>query len=131
MHRPLWQIFLTLFVLVFAVQRGFVGVMFYLEDAEVSSLVLAYGFQTLAGLATTLGLWMGRRWVLGALLVLGTSVAATAILDSFFLGVRPVAMAVGEVLVAALSTGALLLVLRREFANGDESHQGIEETGAP
>lgn len=50
------------------------------------------------------------------LLVLGILLAATALLEGFWLGLRPPIISVGEVMMIALSTGALALVFRREFS---------------
>jgi hypothetical protein len=112
MSRPLWQILLPLFLLSFAVHRAAAAVMLSSVDPL---FVAAYGLQTLAALATALGIWLGRAWVLGALALLGIAVVATALLEGLFLDVRPAPVAFSQALVAAVATGALLLVLRHEF----------------
>jgi len=112
--RPLWQIFLVLFLVSFVIHRG--AATFVVYTGEIgAALFAAYAFQTLAGALAALGVWLGRSWVLGVVLVLGTAVAGTSLLEAFFLGVRPAAGAVTEVLVAAVATGALFLVLRHEL----------------
>lgn len=116
MERPLWQIFLTLFVVAFAAHRGAAASVLFLGGAEAPALLAGYAFQTAAGLALAISLWLGRAWACGALVALGVGVAATAILE-VVAGVRPAVAAVTQVLVAALSTAALFLVLRRELGS--------------
>lgn len=113
MHRPLWQIFLTLLVLAFVVERAAVASVFYLGGAD-PTLLGGYTFQTAAGLVAAAGIWLARPWAPVAILVLGIGVAATASLEVVG-GVRPALAAVSQALIAAVSAGALFVVLRREF----------------
>jgi hypothetical protein len=129
MHRPLWQILLTLFVLAFVLRR--VAVVWTVQlstgagaGGPDAALLGAYGVQGLAGLGTALGLWLGRRWVLAALVVLGASVAGTALLEAFVWGVRPPAAAVGSVAATVLATGLLYAVLRHEFFSDEGTGVG-------
>lgn len=110
MDRPLWQIVLTLLVLGFVVQRGAVASVLYLEGATDPVLLAGYALQLGAGLASALGLWLGRLWACGAVLLLGAAVATTAFLE---VGLA----ALSQVLVAAVSAGALFVVLKREFGS--------------
>ena len=113
MHRPLWQILLAIFLVGFAVRRAAVG--FVLSEGDLEpSLFVAYGLQAAVAIAAAIGLWLGRPWTIAAVLVLGVTVVAAALLE-VWLGVRPAITAVGEVLIVGLSTGALALVLRHEF----------------
>lgn len=118
MDRPLWQTILTLLVLGFLVERGTIASVLYLEGAAEPLLLAGYALQLAAGLATALGLWLGRLWACGAVLLLGAAVAATAFLE-VGLGIRPALAAVTQVLVAALSAGALFVILKREFGSAD------------
>jgi hypothetical protein len=112
-HRPLWQIFLTLLVLGFVVQRA--GAVAFLHLSQGPPALLAgLALQIAAGLATAAGLWLGRRWVIAAIALLGISVVATALLG-VYLGVLPAMLAISQTLIAALSTGALVWVLRYEL----------------
>jgi hypothetical protein len=114
MDRPLWWILIPLFLVGLAIHRATIG--FVLYTTEMSpALVAAYGLQTAVALAAALAIWLGRSWTVGILLVLGTMVAAAALLEGFWLGLRPPIVSVSEVLVIALSTGAFPLVMRREF----------------
>lgn len=127
MERPLWQILLTLLLLGFLVRRGAVGVMLYLDGAAPAGLVGAYVAQVAIGLVAAAGLWLGRRWVLAALLVLGVAIGGTALLESL-LGLRPILAAVAELLVVALGIGALFLILRHELGGGPRD---AREPGVP
>ena len=113
MHRPLWQIFLTIFVVGFALQRAAVASVLFL-DGSSTALLAGYVFQCLAAGAAALGLWLGRAWAPGAILGVGVAVAATALLGAM-LGTHVPVVAVSEVLVAAVSAGTLFVVLRREL----------------
>jgi hypothetical protein len=122
MDRPLWQMVLALLLVGFAVQRAAVG--FVLLSGDVQPLMfVAYGLQVAAAVVTAVGMWLGRRWSIGALIVLGVALAATAILESLWLGVRPAVASAGEILVLALSIGALGFVLSREFRARDEGQR--------
>jgi hypothetical protein len=125
MHRPLWQIVLTLLIVGFVVRSGAAAVVAFLAEGE-PSLLAAYAFQTAAGVATALGLWLGRPWVLGALVVLAVAIAASAFLESLVLGIRPLVTALGEVLIVAVATGALFLALRREFAGAADGSTDLQ-----
>jgi len=111
---PLWQYFLSLFVVSFCIQRGAALAIAQLS-ALPSILVGAYALQIAIGLVTAVGIWMGRRWVLGALLALGTTIVCTTLLASFSLGLYPGAVALSRGGVAAVATGGLFWFLRYEF----------------
>lgn len=119
MDRPLWQMILSFFLVAFAVHRGAAAAMAWLGEAH-PALFLAFAAETLAALATAVGLWFGRRWVIFALVVLGIAIAATAILESVVIGAAAIPYAAARVLVAALGTGALAMVLRHELRGEPE-----------
>jgi hypothetical protein len=48
---------------------------------------------------------------------------AAALLEGFWLGLRPPMSSVGELLMIALSTAALALAFRREFGHGGEQRE--------
>jgi multisubunit Na+/H+ antiporter MnhB subunit len=64
---------------------------------------------------------MGRPGSVALVLVLGTMLAASAILEGFWLDLRSPIAAMSQVLVIAVSTGALAVALRHEF--GGASHR--------
>lgn len=114
MDRPLWQILLPMFVLAFVAQRAalaFVG----WEAGPGVALAAGHALEAAIGLTVAAGLWWGRRWVVGAILALGVSVAATALLGAFSLGALPALPAISRVLVAALAAGGLALFMRHEL----------------
>ncbi|TMA32259.1 MAG: hypothetical protein E6J87_13445 [Deltaproteobacteria bacterium] len=114
MDRPLWQMLLPLFLIGLTIHRATIG--FVLYETEMSpALVAAYVLQTASALAAAVAIWLGRPWTVGILLALGALLAAASLLEGFWLGLRPPVVSVSEVLVIALSTGALALVMRREF----------------
>lgn len=116
MARPLWQILLPIFALAFALYRGALAAAIGPRAPHGSSLFFfAFAFQAAAALVVALGIWLGRRWAAGAVVILGVAVAATAILQVYAVGATAAFAAMSEVLVAALGTGALAYVLRREF----------------
>ncbi|MGH7337903.1 MAG: hypothetical protein ACREI7_10010 [Myxococcota bacterium] len=121
MDRPLWQILIPIFLLGVAAHRAALGFALYASNMG-PAVATAYALQTAAALATALAIWQGRPWAVGVLLVLGLLLAAGALLEGFWLGLRPPIVSVGEVLMIALSTGALALVFHREF--GGHSDRG-------
>ena len=114
MDRPLWQILIPILLLGVGAHRAALG--FALSASHMGpAVVVSYGLQTAAALATALAIWRGAPWAVGMLLVLGMLLVAGALLEGFWLGLRPPIASVSEVLMIALSTGALALVFRREF----------------
>lgn len=129
MDRPLWQIVLALFVMAFVIQRAATGVVLHLGGAA-PALAAVQAVQVAAGLAAALGIWLGRPWAPGALLVLGAAVAAAAIFEGFFLGVRPPLFALSEAGVVAVASGGLALLLHRELGGAGVSATGEGRAGA-
>jgi hypothetical protein len=124
MDRPLWQILIPIFLLGVAAHRAALGFALYASHMG-PAIAMAYGLQTAAALATALAIWLGRAWAVGVLVVLGISLAAAAILEGFWLGLRPPIASVAEMMMIALSTGALALVFRREFGSDPERRERL------
>lgn len=124
--RGLWQFFLAIFVLSFSIQRVQVAVVAYLSEAS-DLRIIAYGIQAALGLVTALGIWLGRLWVLGVLIAWGLGVAATVLLETLLLEVRPPISALAELIFVAVLTVGLFLLLRYEFGepvdSGEESRE--------
>lgn len=114
MDRPLWRILLPVLILVVAVHRGVLAVVMGLGDAP-GVLVAAHVVEAALAVAAALGLWLGHTWVTGAILGLGVAIGATALLEAFYVGVRPPAAAVAQLVVAAFAAGALAVLIRREL----------------
>ncbi len=119
--RPLWQFFLALFLVFFAIQRGQLGAMIFLSEAS-PALVVAYGLQTALALATALGIWLGWLGAVGLVVALGSSVAATVLFEAFHLAVRPLLSATSQLIVVAIVTAALSFLLRHEFNEQERSN---------
>jgi hypothetical protein len=114
--RPLWQILLTLFLAAYALYRGLAAGALFAAGAEAPSFAIALAAQAVMGAVAAIAMWLGRPWVVGALIAFGVTVAATSLLNAFVLGVRPAAAAVAEVVVAGIATAALALAMRHEFS---------------
>jgi hypothetical protein len=59
MHRPLWQIVLTLIILGFAVERGAAAVMAHYADAATGVVVMQSIFSA-AGVVAAVFLWLWK-----------------------------------------------------------------------
>ncbi len=118
MDRPLWQILIPILLIGLAVHRAALGFMLYASEMN-PALVAAYALQTGMAFAAALAIWLGRSWTVGVVLALGTMLAAASLLEGFWLRSRPPIASVSEVMIIVLSTGALALVMRREFGAGN------------
>lgn len=114
MDRPLWRILLPILILVLGIHRAGLAAMALLGDLH-ASLGIAHGAEAVIAVAAAVGLWLGRAWSAGAVVALGVALGASALLEGFYLGVRPPVAAVAQLLVAALAAGALGLLIRREL----------------
>ena len=119
-NRPLWQFFLAILLVFFAIQRGQLVAMLFLSDAS-PVLVGAHALQAGLALATALGIWLGWGGVVALVIVLGLAVAATVLLEAFHLAVRPPLPAISQLLVVLIVTAALSLLLRHEFTGQGRS----------
>ena len=50
-------------------------------------LLIGFVLQVVCALAAAIGVWRGRRWAASAVLLLGASIAATALIEGFVLGI--------------------------------------------
>ena len=50
-------------------------------------LLLAFALQALLAILAAVGVWRQQRWAASALLLLGASIAATALVEAFVLGI--------------------------------------------
>lgn len=121
MARPLWRILLPILILTFAAHR--LAVALFL-DARGQLISAGFLLQAVSAVLLALGIWLGARWVLGAVLALGISIAATACLAMWTAGVFAWPY-LSQVLVTAVATGILFLVLRHEFYGA----RGTDEEG--
>ena len=51
-------------------------------------LLLAFALQAVLAILAAVGVWRQQRWAAVALLLLGASIAATALVEAFVLGIR-------------------------------------------
>lgn len=80
--RPLWQFFLAILLVFFAIQRGQLTAMLFLSGAS-PALVIAYGLQVALALATALAIWLGWGRAVAFVILLGLAVAGTVLLEAF------------------------------------------------
>ncbi|MDX1649396.1 MAG: hypothetical protein R3263_06040 [Myxococcota bacterium] len=114
MDRPLWRIFLPILILVLGIQRAGLAAMSFLGETH-PLLGVAHGVEVVVAVVAAVGLWLGHVWSAGAVVALGVALAATTLLEGFYLGVRAPVPAVAWVLMYAIAAGALGLLLRREL----------------
>lgn len=129
MHRgPLWQFYLSTAFVVFVVHRGALGVAeFGAAGSDATNLVaIAHLLQAALGAVAAVGIWRGGRWVIGPIVALGALVALTAILAGPVFGLFAPVVALGQVAVAILVTGGLVLLLRAELRPGESNAERAE-----
>jgi hypothetical protein len=117
--RPLWQIVLCFLLLLFGAQRGAEAAMGFLAQGP-RALTAGYGASALAAALAALGIWLGRTFALAAVIALGVTVAATAILEGATVGAAAFPASATQVIVAALGAGALVMALRHELQRGSD-----------
>jgi hypothetical protein len=115
--RPLWRIVLPVILASFALHRGAAAYMAH-EGELGDGLALGLAAQAAAGLATALGVWFGRRWVLGCIVVLGATALALPLLAALAQGTAAALSGLAAGLVLALGAAALFFLLRRELRAG-------------
>jgi hypothetical protein len=112
--RPLWRIVIAVMLASFALHRGAAAYMAH-EGGLGGEFALGFAAQAAAGLATAAGLWLGRRWVLGCVVVLGLTLIALPLLTAFTHGTAAALSALSAALVFGLGAAALFFVLRHEL----------------
>jgi hypothetical protein len=69
-------------------------------------LLIGFVLQVMCALAAAIGVWRNRRWAASAVLLLGASIAATALIEGFVLGIvaylRALLVAVLAIVVATI-----------------------------
>lgn len=76
--------------------------------APVSALLfLGFALQAVLAIVASVGVWRRQRWAAAALLLLGASIAATALVEAFVLGIigwlHALLIAIGAIALAFLS----------------------------
>jgi hypothetical protein len=113
--RPLWRIVLAVMLTSFALHRGAAAYIAW-DGGLGEGFALALGAQSAAGLATALGVWLGRRWVLGCIAVLGATLLAAPLLAALTQGMAAALGVLSGALVFGLGAAALFFYLRHEHA---------------
>ena len=74
---------------------------------EPGSLLLFLGFalQAVLAILAAVGVWRRQRWAAAALLLLGASIAATALVEAFVLGI------IGWLYALLIAIGAIVIAL--------------------
>jgi len=69
-------------------------------------LFLAFALQAVLAILAATGVWQQRRWAAAALLLLGATIAATALVEAFVLGIiawlYALVLAVGAIVIALM-----------------------------
>jgi hypothetical protein len=112
--RTLWQIVLAVMLASFALHRGAAAYVAH-GGGLGDGLALGLAAQSAAGLATALGVWLGRRWVLGCVVALGVTLLALPLLAASTGGAAAGLGALSASLVLGLGTAALYFLLRHEL----------------
>jgi hypothetical protein len=114
MGRPLWQILLPIGLLSLAVHRAGALVIAF-EQALPTVLVAAFAWQVVAALAVALGLYLGRRWTIGAAVVLGAALVGGALLQTLASGGADLPFALSRAVGAALGAAGLAWIANESF----------------
>jgi hypothetical protein len=112
--RPLWRIVLAVMLASFALHRGAAAYMAWTGELG-EGLAAGLAAQAAAGLATAVGVWLGRRWVLGCVLVLGATMLVLPVLAALTHGAAAAVTALSATLGFGLGTAALYFYLRHEL----------------
>lgn len=128
MHRgPLWQFYLATFMVVFTAQRGAVAC-FELRDAPFDVVGIAYLLQAVLAAVVAVGIWIGRRWVLLPVVLLGLASAATAFVRGLAGPEPSISFAIGGSAASLLLAGGLFILLRAEFRQGESNAERAERS---
>ena len=84
---------------------GYVPAM--LLGQPVPLLLIGFILQVVCALAAAVGVWRGQPWAAGAVVLLGASIAATALIEAFVLGIVAYLHAL---LVAVLAVVVALII---------------------
>ena len=86
MDRPTAFLLLALALVVYGVYHALYAIAMLPEPGSLL-LFLGFALQAVLAILAAVGVWRRQRWAAAALLLLGASVAATALVEAFVLGV--------------------------------------------
>ena len=106
MERPTVLLVIAVLLLVYGVYQA-LYVITMLPDPMSPLLLLAFTLQAVLAIAAAAGVWRRLGWAAAALLLLGASIAATALIEAFVLGILGWLYAL---LIAIAAVGIALLL---------------------
>jgi hypothetical protein len=123
MNRPLWRIMVHIGLLAFCIHRGAAAMVLHLSGAS-PVLVVATALQVVAGLYASMAIFFGRAMVTSAM-VLGATIALTAVLQLAIVGSAAAPAAISQVFVAIVATAGFVFLIRRAAEDDrDPSRRG-------
>lgn len=84
-----------------------------LVGSPVPVLLMAWILQAVCALAAAVGVWRGRRWAAGALVLLGVSIAGTWLFLAFVLGIVAYLYAMLAAVIALVITLVMAAYMKR------------------
>jgi hypothetical protein len=106
MERPLGFVLIAGVLAAYGVWQA-LSVIAILPGPASPLLLLAFTVQAAPAILAAVGVWRQERWAAAALLLLGVSIAATALVEAFFLGI----VAWLHALLIAIASIAIALLL--------------------
>jgi hypothetical protein len=92
-----------------------------LVGPPVPLLLVGFLLQVMSGIVAGVGVWRGARWAAVAIVLLGASIAATALIEGFILGILAYLRALLEGVAALVVTFLLGAYVNGEL-EGSRSH---------
>jgi hypothetical protein len=86
MDRPTAFLLIALALVAYGVYHALYAIAMLPEPGSLL-LFLAFALQAVLAILAAVGVWRRQRWAAAALLLLGASVAATALVEAFVLGI--------------------------------------------
>lgn len=106
MERPVALLLIALALVAYGVHRALYAVTMLPAPGSLL-LFLGFALQALFAILSAVGVWRQQRWAASALLLLGVSIAVTALVEGFVLGILGWLYA----LLIAIAAVAVALVL--------------------
>jgi hypothetical protein len=85
-----------------------------LVGPPVPALLIGFVLQAVCALAAALGVWRGGRWAVGAVVLLGLSIAGTWLFEGFILGIVAYLRAVLVAVIALVVTLMIAAYVKRQ-----------------
>jgi hypothetical protein len=105
MHRPTALLLIALALVAYGVYHALYAIVMLPEPGSLL-LFLGFALQAVLAILAAVGVWRRQRWAAAALLLLGASIAATALIEAFVLGIiawlYALLIAIGAIVIALL-----------------------------